>query len=408
MRQRLLLLALIPLLSACGFVNFPQGGNSGGSSAPSGGSGSRDGGTRIDRVSLTDRYTVIELTFVNRNQPRYDQTGRQIYSGVEYIQIGTNTTLYALNGSRTFPLVRADGIPRQPSRINTRPGDQVSFTLYFDRLDPGIERFDFFECNDSDQIVCWNFYDVPIDNPAPYRAPTSKRPVPTDSGPVPGAETPTTPIPAPPAAPTEVVVRGTVLDAKTKKPVSATINFLYSLNKKLIDSVQSFPQTGQYRIRLQPGFVYQLSSTARGYLVSTDVLDLSKTSTAQAVQKDVLLTPIKVGDRITLKNIYFEATKSVLLDASFAELDKLVALMGDHPTMEIRLEGHTDVIGDHKANQKLSEDRVGAVKAYLISQRIDASRISAVGYGDTRPLVAKGSDAERKVNRRVEFVVVKM
>ena len=74
--------------------------------------------------------------------------------------------------------------------------------------------------------------------------------------------------------------------------------------------------------------------------------------------------------------------------------------------MSIRLEGHTDIIGDHDKNLQLSRDRVIACQRYLVQKGIDVDRIQTVGYGDTRPILTKGTDEERKVNRRVEFVIL--
>lgn len=413
-------LLLVPLVSSCGFINFPQ---SGGlprqpqsdrtqDSYPSEGNNFgpvSEKGTSIERVELTDQYTIVYMQYENRNRVRRDRDGRVIYTGQEQIGFHPTSQLYALGGSRTFQFVRAEGIPYHPKFNVTQPGNRASFVVYYERLDPGIERFDLFECNDSDQYVCWNFYDVKVRNPAP----TPPRPHTPESTPksIPQSMPEKTPVPAKPApvpVVTDVMVRGIVMDAKTRKPVSATLNFLYSLNKKIIDSLQSFPQNGEYRMKLTPGYVYQITASARGYLVQTETVDLTKTTGTQQITRNIELRALAVGDKVTLKNIYFEATKSDLLKASFAELDNLVTLMTDNPTMEIRLEGHTDVIGDHAANLQLSKDRVAEVRKYLVRKGIEAGRIQATGYGDTRPLVAKGTDEQRKVNRRVEFAILQL
>lgn len=120
-----------------------------------------------------------------------------------------------------------------------------------------------------------------------------------------------------------------------------------------------------------------------------------------------MLKAFVVGDKITLKNIFFDVSKYELLPASYAELDRLVGWMKDYPTLEIGLEGHTDVVGDKDANMQLSKDRVNEVKKYLVSKGVAANRITATGFGATKPIVAKGTDEERKVNRRVEFVILK-
>jgi OmpA-OmpF porin, OOP family len=418
-------------LSSCSILNILLGGGGTGGTYPSGGGNApfdrrNDKKTAITRVVLTEQHTVLYVTYINSNRPQYDRMGRQITNGEEFIGIKPSSRLFALNGSRTFNLVRAEGIPYDPQRQTTRPGDRVDFVLYFERLDPGIQEFDLFECNDYDHIVCWNFYGIEVNNPAPnIPKPTTKpapvpapTPVPTppvDKTPAPPVDktkpipTPTpTPAPTPPK-PVEVIVKGIVTDAKTKKPVTAMLDFAYSLNKQLVDSIQSFQNTGDYRIKLLPGFVYQVIVSGRGYLVVQEVIDLTKvTDTSKPIQKDFVLTPVVVGDKISLKNIYFEMSKADLLKESYAELDRLVTLMTDNTGMEIRLEGHTDIIGDKELNMQLSKDRVWNVRKYLVSKGIRVDRIQVVGYGDTKPIVTKGTDEERKINRRVEFVILKL
>jgi OmpA-OmpF porin, OOP family len=297
-------------------------------------------------------------------------------------------------------------------------GESLNFVVYFERLDKGLENFDLFECNDYDHLVCWNIYDLYVRNPVDVynqpREPQQSPPTNTDNSSTTPSKTRTksgkvgevdnTPPPVPVI--TTALVSGIVRDVKTNRPVSATIDYKLSSSKQIVDSVQSFASTGIYRMNLQKGQIYTYTASAKGYLVTNDVIDLSRAT--GKVTKDIYLTPLAVGDKITLKNIYFEVSKSDLLSASFAELNKLVTMMEDNPMMEIRLEGHTDIVGDSDANLELSQDRVDACETYLVKKGIPSARIQAVGYGDTRPIVKKGTDEERKVNRRVEFVILKL
>ncbi len=454
MKHIFILLILTLIVSGCIYGTYPGGGSgypsgsnypsSGGNqpddsypgrspSQPTGPSRSADKGVSVRNIRLTRDYTILDLTYTNVNQPQYDQNGRMISNGDEFIEIDPNANLVAANGARVFKFIRADGIPMKPQRITTHPGNVVNFTLYFERLDKGLENFDLFECNDYDTIVCWNIYNLFVRNPADvvvYTPPTpvpeptptpgpSKptkpapiKPKPSGGQPLPpsqaGGETPAPAKPAPAPAPVLLTVSGTVSDAKNKRPLSATIDYQLSSSKKAIDSVQSFASTGGYRMTLAKGQVYTYVASARGYLAASGVLDLSKATAGQTITRDIALTPLAVGDKITLKNIYFELSKSDLLPASFAELDKLVAMMEDSPNMTIRLEGHTDIIGDHDKNLQLSQDRVAACRAYLVRQGIASARIQAIGYGDTRPIITTGSDEDRKVNRRVEFVILSL
>jgi OmpA-OmpF porin, OOP family len=421
----LLPLFLSASLFSCQFVQFPT----------SSGRGSQQGNTKtqmdksllINQISITDKYTVIDMTFTN-NVRASDGLGG--YKSAP-IAIRTSAKLYALGGSRVFNFVKADNIVYDPKRMYVPYGQSARFTLYFERLDPGIEAFDLFECNDSDDLVCWNFYNLQVNNPAPTPPPVVKsipEPAPTpaptttptpkkqpkQTTPLPETKIPPTapaipvPVPTAPTGPLDVLVKGVVTDAKTKLPMSATVNFQYSLTKQVIDSTQSFPSNGQYKLKIPGGYVYQVVASAKGYLVTQDVLDLSKNTKGQNETKNIVLTPLAVGDKVTLKNIYFEMSKADLLAASYSELDKLASMMTENPTMEIEIEGHTDIIGDHDLNLQLSKDRVWNVRKYLVTKGINVDRIKVVGYGDTKPIITKGTDEQRKINRRVEFVVLKM
>ena len=462
MKQLFLLLTISILLQGC-FAKYPQGsggydgtnnGNSGSNQTPNGGDRpqnypqqnpreqtnypsnpqaktgrSADKDLVVGNIRLTDQYTILYLTFTNRNQAgeyRDKTTGKTVYNdGSQNVAFQENAVLVAANGARTFKAIKTDNIPflNDAQAINLskygrrlKPGESINFVAYFERLDKGLENFDMNECN-SDNYICWNTYDLYVKNPSDaVNQPTQIPPTNTDntsttptksrtkSGKI--GEVDNTPKPLPVPVVTTVFVSGIVRDVKTNRPLSATIDYKLSSSKQMLDSVQSFASTGIYRMSLQKGQVYTYSTSARGYLVANDVIDLSKAT--GKVTKDIYLTPLTVGDKITLKNIYFEVSKSDLLPASFAELNKLVTMMEDNPLMEIRLDGHTDVVGDPDANLELSQERVDACETYMVKKGIPSARIQAVGYGDTKPIVKKGTDEERKVNRRVEFVVLKL
>ncbi|WP_461112499.1 OmpA family protein [Spirosoma jeollabukense] len=451
MKHHYLIFPILMLLTtSCMLGSYPSGYPSGGGQQyPSGGQQSPDGtypssanqpgnarpadpGVTVNNIRLTRDYTILNLTYTDNSQPQYDRNGKQLSTGT--IGFDPSGYLVAANGARTFAFVKVEGIPVRQEQTdrntgktvligrNTFSGDKINFSLYFQRLDKGLENFDLFECV-SDQYICWNIYNLYVNNPAdqvvytppttPSSTPTPVPKLPKNSKPLPQPsgesggemETPKSkPTPAPVA--TLVAVSGVVSDAKNKRPVTATIDYQLSSSKQAIDSVQSFASTGAYRMSLNKGQVYTYIASARGYQSTSGVLDLSKVAGGQKLTRDIALTPLAVGDKVTLKNIYFEMSKSDLLSASFAELDKLVSMMQDNPNMTIRLEGHTDIIGDHDKNLQLSRDRVIACQRYMAQKGIDLERVQAVGYGDTRPILTKGTDEERKVNRRVEFVIL--
>lgn len=118
------------------------------------------------------------------------------------------------------------------------------------------------------------------------------------------------------------------------------------------------------------------------------------------------LTSSPEGTIFTLHNVFFNRSKYDLLAESFAELDTLAKHLKENPTMVIEIRGHTDSHGDSHDNLKLSENRAKAVKEYLISKKIEPHRIRCKGYGELKPIASNASEETRKLNRRVEFIIL--
>lgn len=103
--------------------------------------------------------------------------------------------------------------------------------------------------------------------------------------------------------------------------------------------------------------------------------------------------------------VYFATNKFNITENSKLALDKLVRIFNEYPDTEILIEGHTDDVGSDDYNMKLSERRAKAVSDYLKAAGIPASRVIAKWYGESQPKVDNTSDANRALNRRVEFII---
>lgn len=103
------------------------------------------------------------------------------------------------------------------------------------------------------------------------------------------------------------------------------------------------------------------------------------------------------------KRIQFQSSKAVLQPASLKVLDEVAVILKENPGLLLTIEGHTSADGSLAFNMKLSEDRAEAVKKYLLTKGVDASRLKAEGFGPERPLVPGNSAAARNQNRRVEL-----
>ena len=115
---------------------------------------------------------------------------------------------------------------------------------------------------------------------------------------------------------------------------------------------------------------------------------------------------IKVGEKVTLKNIIFENARYYLLPESYSELNKLVQYLLRNPQMEVRINGHSDNGGSKSKNQKLSEQRAREVFEYLIKKGVQ-NKMYFKGYGSSFPIASNDTEADRAKNRRVEFEIIK-
>ena len=97
--------------------------------------------------------------------------------------------------------------------------------------------------------------------------------------------------------------------------------------------------------------------------------------------------------------------KSTLRPESGSELNRLVKLMQDVPTLKVEISGHTDNMGSKTLNSKLSEDRAKSVVLYLTNKGIALDRLVAVGYGSAKPIASNKSSEGRQENRRTEFEI---
>ena len=105
-----------------------------------------------------------------------------------------------------------------------------------------------------------------------------------------------------------------------------------------------------------------------------------------------------------IKDLQFNFGKATINPVSYPSLDKVAEIL-INKNFSLKLAGHTDNVGSDAANMKLSKDRAESVKAYLVSKGANASRIEAMGYGETQPITSNKTAAGRQKNRRVEFTL---
>ncbi len=201
-----------------------------------------------------------------------------------------------------------------------------------------------------------------------------------------------------------LLLTGTVYDSKTNNPLTAKLDIMLKTDRRTDFKLQA--EGGKYEQEIPKLGWYILTASAEGYITTTDSAEVVSEELTPVV-KDLLLQPIEVGITIRLKNIYFDFDKTHLKEESFMELNKVVDFLKQNAHVEIEITGHTDSKGSDDYNLNLSQGRSQAVVDYIVSQGIEGYRLTAHGYGETKPVDTNDNDDGRANNRRVEFTVLK-
>lgn len=161
--------------------------------------------------------------------------------------------------------------------------------------------------------------------------------------------------------------------------------------------------TGRFEISLPGGDTYDIRLKSIGDASHYHTIEIPKLGSGQRYQHmEITITMLPVVS-YTLKNVNFSSGSSVLPSRSYSELADLVEMMKYKPNQKLIIEGHTDNTGDAVKNQALSLARAESMKSYLVKHGISDSRISTVGYGDTKPIADNSTAEGRSKNRRTEI-----
>lgn len=197
-----------------------------------------------------------------------------------------------------------------------------------------------------------------------------------------------------------------------------TNEVLGNTNVKLIDETGKIikeivtTENGTYEFTIECNKTYSLLGSKSGYL--DDQADLITSDKNEvAIEQDLFLSSLIVGNQIVINPIYFDFNKSnIRLDAQY-ELENIVDVLRANPTMIIKIESHTDSRGRDKYNLSLSDRRAKSTRDYILSRGIAPERIeSAIGYGETQLLNkcsngVRCSQEEHQLNRRSYFYILK-
>ncbi len=209
----------------------------------------------------------------------------------------------------------------------------------------------------------------------------------------------------------ELKLEGVVYNRLTRVPIA---NSLVTL-KRVDGGTGKFITDGKgaYHFSIAVKNNYKIKAEKESYLADNKSLSTMESVAPATLHKDLYLDKIELNRAIRLDNIYYDLDRSEIRPDAARELDKLIQIMIDNPTINIELGSHTDSRADDDYNMALSRRRAQAAVEYLVTVGgIDEGRIIAHGYGETRLLNkcsngVKCTEAQHQLNRRTEFTILK-
>jgi OOP family OmpA-OmpF porin len=213
---------------------------------------------------------------------------------------------------------------------------------------------------------------------------------------------------------TLIYAQGKIISAATKEPITAKISYQSEPYANVVGSLNG----SSFSFPLFEGEKYSIIIEAPGFAPAKYLLDPAEANAERKVVKDVELslpttvaknsetTSHRAGHIMRLDNLIFSVGTARISPESHDELDEVVVMLKNNPAMVVQLEGHTDIKGDPKLNMKLSQDRVDAVKSYLVSKGSNKSKIKTKAFGGTSPLSRENTEEAHKMNRRVELRIL--
>lgn len=210
---------------------------------------------------------------------------------------------------------------------------------------------------------------------------------------------------------------GTVYDAVSSLPLYAQFELIDLETGKQVILSYSDKVNGQFVVSLPVDKTYALNASAPGYMFFSENFDMKVSENQEAVHMDVPMIPINTDIPVKLNNVFFDLAQASLRSESFVELNKMVEFLNRNASVRIEIGGHTDTRGDAKENMSLSQRRAESVVNYLITKGINRDRITAKGYGESKPIYSdeqiarlsteKEKEAAHQANRRTEYRILK-
>ena len=207
------------------------------------------------------------------------------------------------------------------------------------------------------------------------------------------------PMEAQPLATTNL--RGKLLNEETGKPFSGGIVSIIDLDNGIEVAPKFLRPDGSFEFQLINNNNYLIVIQGDEFFRLEEIFFLDG-------DKEINRKVASISSRLKFESMKFDNGKAELKTSMFADLDKMIDFLLDNPDFSLKIEGHTDSDGDPKLNQDLSQRRADAIKAYLVEfGQLNSSRIQAIGHGSAKPIVEEKTEADKQLNRRVEFNIIR-
>ncbi len=201
-------------------------------------------------------------------------------------------------------------------------------------------------------------------------------------------------------------LKGKVTDKETGKLLKADYE-LINLSTNKVTARSTTDASGNFLVCLPSGNNYGINISKPGYLFYSENFMFEGQHTAmEPFIKRISLSPAKVGEKITLTNVFYEVDSWELKRESMVELNNLADLLSDNIHLVVEIGGFTDSTGTDEHNLVLSEKRALSVVNYLINKGISPDRLKYKGYGNSSPIGDNVTSEGRRLNRRTEARVI--
>ncbi len=204
-----------------------------------------------------------------------------------------------------------------------------------------------------------------------------------------------------------IAFQGRVFHKESKLPLEAGVT-VRKIRQAGTVRTSSDKLTGNYLMYISESDEYILSIHKNGFFPYAEHINVRTARQGDIIYRDVYLTPLIPGEKLSLRNLHFIRSKPDLLDESLPVLQELIEVLVAYPDIQIELAGHTDALGPADAKKRLALERVKRIKEYLVEYGIDRDRIKTVAYGGSRPVAPNDTEENRARNRRVEVRILEV